>query len=103
MNETASNTVGATGNAVVDGLLNTLRGVVGVVGEGLTTAATGIERVAAARLALRNKTATPVQTVATPTTNPNASDAAKIKLWAQYAAITGGVILAGLLLWKKLK
>ena len=100
---TQKTAAGQTGNAVIDGVFGLLRGVVGLGGEVLTTAATGIERIAAARVALLNKNSTPSQAVNVPTNNPNASDVAKVKLWATYAAISAGAILAGLLLYKKLK
>lgn len=92
-----------TGNSVVDSIFGTLRGVVGIAGDALNTAATFQERVLAAKVAAAQKTAAPQQLVTSPTSNPNASDAARLKMWATYTGITGGVLLVMLLLYKKVK
>lgn len=103
MADTSNTAAGATGNSVVDSIFGTLRGIVGFAGDTVGMAATSIERLAAARVALANTKGTPKQLVTTPSTNPNASDVAKIKLWATYVGVSGAVILVGLLVYKKLK
>lgn len=88
-----------TGNWLID----SIQGIATVGTSILGSVATFQERILAAKLAAAQKTTLPQQAVTVPNANPNADGEAQVKLWAQYVAVTGGIIFVMLLVYKKVK
>lgn len=86
-----------TGNAFLDAL----NGLAGVGASILNTAATFQERILAAKASA--KQATTVTVPVTTSQQTAADNAEQLKLWAEYAAVTGGILLVMFLAYKKLK